>query len=131
MVDPQYQAGFGGISPHYQVQIKRKGAFPAGTGGNYTVHVAGPNARVNLHSTDKSTNIVIDNRVFADLRAVISEKVPDERARLSLLNSVDDMAAAKNDKPGFLSAYQRFISNAAEHMTVIAPFLPALAPFLG
>lgn len=31
---------------------------------------------------------------------------------------------------GFVGAYQRFMSVAANHMTVIAPFLPALAGLL-
>ena len=130
VVDPVFYNRGQMIPAHFQVKIRRKGAFNPGTGGNYTIHLSGNNARVNLHSTDNSSNIVIDNRVFADLRAAINEHVTDDAARASLLRSVDDMDDSKVDKTGFLGAYQRFIASAAEHMTVVAPFLPALAPLL-
>ncbi|WP_430250638.1 hypothetical protein [Neorhizobium sp. DAR64860/K0K1] len=131
VLDPQFHEEFGGIPAHFQVKINRKGAFQPGTGGNYTIQMNGHNARFNLHSTDNSTNTVNDNRVFTELKTAISEHITDNTARASLLKSVDEMSAAKADKPSFLAAYQRFIAGAAEHMTVIAPFLPALAPMLG
>ncbi|SFB10799.1 hypothetical protein SAMN03159496_01906 [Rhizobium sp. NFR07] len=131
IIDPVFYDGGRMIPAHFQVKIRRKGAFNPGTGGNYTIHVSGSNARVNLNSTDNSSNIVNNNRVFSELRAAISEHVSDDSARVLLLNSVDDMDAAKADKPNFLNAYQHFIATAADHITVVAPFLPALAPLLG
>src|SRR5690348_8965713 len=59
VLDPVYYEGMAGaIPPHYQVKIRRKGSFPAGTGGHLTFNVSGPNARVNIGSHDHSQNTV-------------------------------------------------------------------------
>ncbi len=130
VLDPVFQQAFHGIPAHFQVSIRRKGSFSAGTGGNYTVHVNGTNSRVNIHSIDNSTNIVNDNGIFADLKNVISTRVNDSTDREALLKRVDDMQRSTDNKSGFLDAYQKFIANAASHMGVIAPFLPALAKLM-
>lgn len=131
VIDPVYHQGFGGIPSHFQVAIRRKGAFDPGKGGNYTINVSGSNSRVNIGSTDNSTNTHTDNRVFTDLRTAISAQVSDPSERKLLLRGVDDMESNAGDKAGFAGAYQRFISSAADHMTVISPFLPALATVFG
>lgn len=130
VLDPVFYDGGNMIPPHYQVKIRRKGAFNPGTGGNYTIHVSGHNARLSINSTDNSTNTVIDNRLFAELRSAITEKVHDEAIRVAMLTCVDDMDASSRDERGFVTAYQRFIASAADHMTIVAPFLPALAAYL-
>lgn len=131
VVDPVFYESGPGIPAHFQVKIRRKGTFPSGAGGNYNVHVSGNNARVNVHSVDKSVNTVNDARVFSELKVAITTQVPAGESRDRLLQSVNDMSSSVEDGPGFQGAYQRFISSAADHMTVIAPFLPALAAFFG
>jgi len=37
---------------------------------------------------------------------------------------------AQQGTPSFIDCYKDFMSNAANHMTVLAPILPALAGFL-
>src|SRR5581483_2781027 len=64
VVDPVYHSHFHGIPAHYQVKIRRKGSFPSGTGGHYTVTVSGANARVNIGSHDHSHNIATNDHVF-------------------------------------------------------------------
>ncbi len=65
VVDPVYYEGLGGaIPPHYQVKIRRKGAFPSGTGGPSTFNVSGQNSRVNIGSVDRSTNLAASGDVF-------------------------------------------------------------------
>jgi len=89
------------------------------------VHVSGANARVNIHSADHSTNLAVAGDLFASMREALANGIADpaERAKVSLL--LADVEAAK-DKKGFLSAYQKLIGAVADHMTVFAPFLPAL-----
>lgn len=131
VIDPQFQPQFHDIAAHFQVKVRKKGLFDKGTGGNYTINVSGNNPRVNLGSTDNSVNTVNDHRVFNNLRDSITRNVTEGSARNELLNAVDIMENGKNDKDSFLSGYQRLISSAANHMTVIAPFLPALAAYVG
>ncbi|WP_319320748.1 hypothetical protein [Shinella sp.] len=131
VVDPVFYEGGAGIPAHFQVKIRRKGTFPPGSGGNYSIQVSGNNARVNVHSIDKSTNIINDARIFNELRTAIAAEVPAGILQRNLIQAVEEMSASTSDRPSFLAAYQKFISSAADHMTVVAPFLPALAAFIG
>lgn len=130
VVDPVFYDKTFGIPAHYQVKIKRKGTFPAGTGGHYTFNLSGHNSRVNISSNDSSHNVVGNNAVFGDLRTSIKSGVSDEALQSRLLSLITDMEAAKDSKEKFTSVYASFMAAAANHMTLIAPFLPALATFM-
>jgi hypothetical protein len=43
VTDPTFFEKFHGTKAHYQLKYRRKGTFPHGSGGNYTVHVSGSN----------------------------------------------------------------------------------------
>ena len=93
--------------------------------------VSGPNAKINIQSTDLSTNIVnVESAALFDkLRSVIQESVQDADATKRLFEQVDAMHAAVGTKT-FLGAYQQFVSVAADHLTLFLPFLPALTQLL-
>lgn len=129
VVDPVfYDVGIGRLGPHYQVKIKRKGQFPVHTGGNYNVTVSGSNARVNIGSEDNSHNVVYENSAFDNLRRAIADGVSDAIERERLAELVAEMEREKG-KPGFLSAYQQFVSSAADHLALLGPLLPTLSAF--
>jgi hypothetical protein len=94
-------------------------------------NVSGPNARINIQSTDLSTNIVnVESAALFDkLRNVIQESVQDADAIKRLSEQVDAMQAATSTQT-FLGAYQQFVSVAADHLTLFLPFLPALTQLL-
>jgi hypothetical protein len=131
VVDPVFYAKHHTIPAHFQVKIRRKGIFEPGRGGNYTIHVAGANSRVNINSSDRSQNIVSDNRLFQDMRTAIAAHVAETEERAMLLSKIDALEAAGSDNAAFLQRYQDLMANAANHMTVLAPFLPMLAQMLG
>ncbi|MEM7667220.1 MAG: hypothetical protein AAF250_15305 [Pseudomonadota bacterium] len=118
----------GMIPDHYQVKVERKGVMPANSGGHY-ISVSGPNSRVNINSTDNSNNANTSNQVFADMRIAVNEGVSDEVQRQAILAAIDEAEEAKGTA-GFTSAYQKLMGSAANHMTVIAPFLPGLSQML-
>lgn len=128
VADPKY-FGSGPFGPHYQIKVSRRGQFPRHAGGNYALSVSGPNARINIHSTDNSTNIANSNNVFSEVRSALEaaglppEKLVEVDTRLA------EMTAAK-DKGTFAKAYQSFIGSVADHITVVAPFLPAITDVL-
>ena len=97
--------------------------------GGQTIHVSGPNSRVNIQSTDQSTNTVVTGDIFNDVRKALDNGVQDEAQRTELKQLLDDLEAAK-DRKNFTARYQAFIGSAANHMTVIAPFLTPLAGLL-
>ncbi|MBA1139497.1 hypothetical protein [Mesorhizobium neociceri] len=131
VLDPIFYQSHGRIPAHYQVKIRRKGMLPQGTGGNYTIHVTGSNSRVNVNSSDNSHNVVVDHSVFGNVRTAIESGVSNEADRTALLALVSTMEAASGDRNSYLKAYQNFIAAAANHVTVIAPFLAGLAALLG
>ena len=127
--DPKFFDVFQGLDPHFQIDVRRKGMFEFGQGGNYTIHVSGPNARVNLNSTDNSTNIASNGDVFGDLAAAVQNGVPEEQGRLAIIQAIAAMKEQAG-RTGFGQAYRDFMGLAADHLGVILPFLPALAGML-
>lgn len=126
--DTKFSEKFHSIPAHYRLLIDRKGVVPRQSVGT-SVHFSGPNARLNLNSTDSSVNTVVEGSVLGDLRSAIALGVSDPAQKSVLLEAVDGLAAA-TDKTEKIGAYQRLIASAADHMTVLAPFLPALAALL-
>lgn len=92
---------------------------------NQVVNVHGPNARVNIDSTDNSTNIVHQGVSFSELRKAIESGVSDGVERTAILQRLSDLEAATDHESG-ATRYQVFIAAAANHMTIIGPYLPAL-----
>lgn len=101
-----------------------------GPDGNMTVIINGDSARVYYESNDHSNNIVGRDvsAVFGDLKAKISGIDNDSDAS-ELLRRVEAMEAEVG-RPTFVVRYSEFIAAAANHMTLLAPFLPALTEFL-
>lgn len=131
VIDPVYFPDNGGMIPaHLQVKIQRKGTFQPGTGGNFNFFVSGNNARVNFQSTDNSQNSINEASVFAELASTIREQIAEASARDELLQLVAEMHENSQDKPKYLSLYQKFISIAADHLGVLGPFLPAITGLL-
>lgn len=128
VLDRGYFAAFAGQQPHYQVQVQKETSIPRKRSGTTIYNVTGPNARVNVQSTDASTNIVTiaPTQLFKQLATVITEKVHVEEERNRLLERLKELAEAET-ADSYLAAYPEFIASAANHMTILAPFLPALA----
>ncbi|AZS19181.1 hypothetical protein [Caulobacter sp. FWC26] len=100
-------------------------------GGNLnTGDITGTGARLNQGSQDSSTNTIAgESQLFAEIEDAVTG-IKDAAAREQLIALTREMKASQG-QPGFLSAYQRFVTAAADHMTVLTPFLPALAGLLG
>ena len=127
--DPGFMAGVGGaIQPHFQTTVHRSDR-PVAQPQTIINNIIGHNARVNINSTDNSTNSVTTNSpaVFAEmLKAVAAIQNSSDREFLTTI--ISEMAAAHQRKDGtFVTKYQNFIAAAANHITVVAPFLPALS----
>lgn len=120
----------GPFAPHYQVKITPKGTFDHHKGGYYQVTVSGPNSRVNIGSHDSSVNVAVSNNVFNDIRQALAGAGIDSSQLATLQKKVAAMEAAE-DQGTFSKAYQGFVGSLADHITIIAPFLPALTQILG
>lgn len=120
----------GPFGPHYQVKIAPKGMFDQHKGGHYQVTISGPNSRVNIGSQDSSVNVAISGNVFNDIRQALADAGIDSGELAMLQKKLAAMEAA-DDQGTFSKAYQGFVGSLADHITVVAPFLPALTQLLG
>ncbi len=135
VLDSGYVAEFHSIPASYKSKVEKKTAIkrsPFHAGTVYNVNFSGANSRFNLHSLDLSSNLVdVDpDGLFQELRTAIARDIEDEARSDAMLKQVAEMKKVQGT-PKFLEAYQAFISSAADHMTVVVPFIPALTQLLG
>jgi hypothetical protein len=132
ILDAGYYAGIGGIKAHYQSSVRKRTKIETRRQPERVVYnLIGPNARVNVHSVDASTNLVNvkPDELFARIREKICELTIDESLSGKLLQKVDEMEQTRG-KHTFLDKYREFIALAADHITVLAPVIPALSQML-
>jgi len=105
----------------------------------HSVHVSGINARVNINSTDNSINVLPGGDVrtlFGQIRQSVSASAStdnvDAAARVELNRIMEKLDALEQavGTPGYLPRYQELMQLAANHVTVIAPFLGPLADMI-
>lgn len=130
--DARYEAGLQAIPAHYVLAVSNLAKpKPITAPRSITYNLYGPNSRVNNQSTDHSHNVVgIDpTDLFKKVEEALSGTVADEAELGELKRQLTEMRAAQG-QPTFTTTYVRFMELAADHMTVLAPFLPALAQLL-
>jgi hypothetical protein len=95
-------------------------------------NVTGSNSRVNINSTDSSTNVVnIDARqLFQEMRQAVDGAELESGSAEVLRGRIDEMEAAVSDRTTFSQKYAAFVQVAASHMELFAPFLPALGQIM-
>jgi hypothetical protein len=128
--DPGFSPGLGSIGAHFQVRVRRSDA-PVAQPQTIINNFSGHNARVNVNSVDNSVNNVTDgsDAAFDGISSVITSSISEAAGRDALLALVQELKVARGS-PGFKEKYQSFISLAANHMTLLAPFIPALTAHL-
>ena len=95
----------------------------------YNLH--GAQSRVNVQSTDHSVNVITieQQQVFEHVRQAITQGVADDAEKNLILDKLDKFEKSLHSEH-VVSRYQDFINAVASHMTIILPFLPALAQML-
>ena len=132
VLDAGFHQEFQGLPGHYQSNIEKITARPKPPTTQQVVYnLIGPNARVNIQSKDSSTNIlnVEPADLFQNLRTTINDSITDSELATRLVGHVDTMEAAVGTQD-FSERYKEFIGSAANHMTLVGPFLPAMTQFL-
>jgi hypothetical protein len=132
ILDAGYYEGIGGIPANYQSEVRKETKIDRAVApGQVVYNLIGSNARVNIHSVDASSNVVgIDAAaLFSGLRTAIERGVQGDDLQRKLQEKVSELETTQGTG-GFLSRYQEFIALAANHITIIAPFIPALSQML-
>ena len=85
---------------------------------------------MNVQSVDNSINVVeiTNDQVVQRIRETIQANVPFEQ-RPGILERLEVLEKAQST-PSFARRYTEFIAAAANHMTLLAPFIPALTELL-
>jgi len=117
-----------------RTKIDRRRLMPKRTEPTSSVtiyHVQGDNNRWLTNSEDHSVNVIVQpsEQIFASLRKEIETKLPESGERQEILSRLTALEQAQN-APSFKQRYTEFISAAANHMALVAPFIPALTEML-
>jgi hypothetical protein len=117
-----------------RTQIDRRRFMQKKAEGNTSItvyHVQGNNNRWLTNSQDHSVNVITQSsdQIFANLRQEIESKVPAGDEQKDILGRLSALEQAHNS-PSIVQRYTEFIAAAANHMQLIAPFIPALTEML-
>ena len=124
VINPVFHKAFYGVPDNYQIEVA-KTTTPQ---KNAEIYInASDNAKVMLSSVDNSINIDLNKTKIFDELLKIVQTLPNNN---NLITAIQNMKESVNDKESFKNKYNEFIQIAASHMTVLAPFLPALTNFL-
>lgn len=134
VTDRGYKESVLGFPSHYSVQYKRESSISAekAASQSITYNLHGTHSRVNIGSQDQSTNISYAQTVsaFADLRQVIENQIADAGERSAILAKVDELESTAKTS-AFIPKYQEFVALAANHMSIVSPFIPFLTALFG
>ena len=132
VVDPGFYAASHGMEAHYQIKVRRKEATQRPP-NVVTYNVTGANAKINIGSYDASHNLVFHpgyaDELFASIRSAVDAGITDANQRQSVLDAVAAMEQSAGT-PAFLERYTRFVGVVADHITLIAPLIPALTQLI-
>jgi hypothetical protein len=128
VLDNGFKTSWQVFPERYECVVKKTTSIDIFQATSVVYNLNGHNTRVYNDSIDNSKNIININNseLFDSLIRTIKDQVSDNS---ELINFVREMEKNQG-KSGFVKSYQDFISSAANHMTILAPYLPALTQLL-
>lgn len=129
VIDRGFYKGMHGIPDHYQITVEKQSAYAKTSRGQIINQYNITNAdKVNIHSTDNSTTyqITANDLSIMDTVRTLARGLDNET---DIISAVDQMEHNVGKK-GFAEKYNAFIQSVANHMTIFAPFIPALSALL-
>lgn len=116
---------------HFQAKVMRKDEFEKSIENIPKIQVTGDNSYVNINSVDSSLNYIdkSETSIFNEIREKLEKELDEEDIKKEALIYLDAMENAK-DKNMFKENYMSFTSVLANHITIIAAFIPLLIQFL-
>lgn len=128
VLDNGFKAAWQIFPERYECVVKKVTAVDLAPNPSVVYNINGYNTRVYNDSIDNSKNTISINNseLFASLISTIRKQVSDNGELINLVKEMEN----NQGKSGFLKSYQDFISSAANHMTILSPYLPALTQLL-
>jgi hypothetical protein len=131
VVDRGFFAAQGGIQGHYQIVVRKETSIKKESYQKITnvYNINGNNQKVNVNSTDNSININFQDNELFDKIILALQNMNDDKIKSEAIRLAKEMKESIG-KRTFIEKYQNFISVMANHVSIIAPFLPALTGLL-
>ena len=129
VIDRGFYRAMGGIPAHYQVSVQKQTSFVKSSNekvvNNYNISGA---EKVNINSTDNSVtyNITENDKALMETLKMLARELENSDI---IIASIEEMKNSVGKK-GFADHYNAFIQSIANHMTIFAPFIPALTQLL-
>ena len=130
VIDRGFYKGMGAIPDSYQITTEKLSKYrnPSSKGITNTYNIHNESVKININSTDNSVNTYLtenDEKLFETLKdlSILLDNKED------VISKIIDMRESAG-KPTFGQKYNSFIQSIANHMTIFAPFIPALTAFL-
>lgn len=120
--DPGYYPKIGGISAHFQTKVRRADSPTKDTSPAFGNLTMGANSRININTTDNSTNIINKETVFNELRDKMMAELSDKAVKEQALALVDEMEAAKSEED-VTGAIGKLMNLGTQVVTIVGPFL--------
>lgn len=132
VIDRGFHQAFYGIEAHYQITVQKESAIKRGAPASTVYNISGINSRVNINSLDNSINRISINKseVFTEMRQVVEQSHLESADKEKLLHCINGMSKASGSSD-FLHRYKEFVATAADHLSLLAPFIPVLTQMLG
>ena len=133
VLDSGFTRGGSSIPDFYHAKVRKTTSrLPKHGPSTTNISVSGPNPRLNINSVDHSTNVVVNgvsDEVFRDLVAALRAHVQSPRDLAALEAQVAELQKTAGTA-AYNRAYTDFVQLAANWMTIVAPFIPALSQAL-
>jgi hypothetical protein len=132
ILDTGYNPSLKEIPASYNMKVKKDSALVENKSSSsivYTIH--GPNARINISSTDASINVssVNESELFDKMKEAVIVGIENETDQQAILKSIAAMQAEIGQK-SFVYRYKEFVSVVADHIGILGPYMPALTQWL-
>jgi hypothetical protein len=120
------------IAKELSCQIEQRKVTPKmkrpEAGVNITYHLR-DNARVNINSKDQSVNnvTVTQQQLFTTIRDTVTQQITGKDQE-TILAKLDELEYAQGTK-SFSEKFTAFLAVTADYITILGPFIPALAEF--
>ena len=129
VIDKGFYRGMHGMPSHYEVKVEKQTAYTKVSRGSVINQYHINNAeKVNIQSTDNSTtyNITANDISLMDTLRKLADGLEDREEIILNIDSMQDNIGKKS----FAEKYNAFVQSVANHMTIFAPFIPALTNLL-
>ncbi len=132
VIDRGFHQAFHGIEAHYQITVQKESAIKHGAPTSTVYNIGGINSRVNINSLDNSINSISINKseIFTEMCHVAEQSHLESAEKEKLLHCISGMSKASGSSD-FPHRYKEFVATAADHLSLLTPFIPVLTQMLG